>query len=128
MIVNMAGGWREHIEKDVEGIKQQIDARLILVSQEINRLTATDGELRQAISQVATTGSASVGTGGLFAHKMPKHCLIKKNELTLPEFPAASPSVDEFRMWLKSFVKHCARNGNYPCMDVLVEAARKSEH
>ena len=128
MIMNMAGGWRDNIEKGVQGIKQQIDARLIQVSQEINRLTATDGELRQAISQVATTGSASAGTGGLFTHKMPKHCLIKENELALPEFPTVSLSVDEFRLWMTSFVKHCGRNGNYPCMDVLVEAARKPEH
>ena len=105
-----------------------MDARLIQNYQERNRLAATDGEFRQDISQIAATGSASAGTGSMFANKMPKYCLIKENELTLPEFPSASPSVEEFRLWLKSFIKHCDRNGNYPCMDVLVEATRKSEH
>ena len=47
--------------------------------------------------------------------------------MTLPEFPL-NPKVDDFRVWLRDFSKHCVGNGHYPSADVVFEAVRKTEH
>ena len=48
--------------------------------------------------------------------------------MTLPELPPTNPSVEEFRVWFRSFTEHCERNGNYQCADVLFETGQKSQH